>query len=179
MVWLDWWGTCMHSSREGVYGNNAVQFQSCDCSSYCTALGENGCTDMVSCQLQYLCSYQILGNWPESFEITKQWLCKTACCTIFISSGITRDGRPLQSSLCTLVQPAPSSGRTVAHNVGTTGCHRPRWLSYSPLDPRFAGSIPARIIGFFQSLKILSMTSFRREVKPWVPCHKFTACKRT
>ena len=40
------------------------------------------------------------------------------------------------------------------------------WLSYSPLDPRFAGSNPAGVDGFSQSVKILSMTSFRREVKP-------------
>ena len=31
----------------------------------------------------------------------------------------------------------------------------------------------------FQSVKILSMTSFGREVKPWVPCCRFTAHKRT
>ena len=53
------------------------------------------------------------------------------------------------------------------------------WLSYSPLDPRFAGSIPAGVDGFFQSVKILSMTSFEREGKPWVPCRRFTARKRT
>ena len=41
-------------------------------------------------------------------------------------------------------------------------------LSYSPLDPRFAGSNPAGVNGFFQSVKILSVTSFRREIKPWV-----------
>ena len=44
-----------------------------------------------------------------------------------------------------------------------------QWLTYSPLDPRFAGSIPAGVDGFFQSVKILSMTSFGREVKSWVP----------
>ena len=38
------------------------------------------------------------------------------------------------------------------------------WLSYSPLDPRFAGSNPAEVHGFFQSLKIVSMTSFGKEV---------------
>ena len=52
------------------------------------------------------------------------------------------------------------------------------WLSCSPLDLRFAGSNPARVDGFFQSVKILSMTSFGREVKPLVLCHRFTACKR-
>ena len=45
-------GMCMHSSREGVCGNNSVQFQPCDGSSYCTALGENDCTDTVSRQLR-------------------------------------------------------------------------------------------------------------------------------
>ena len=43
------------------------------------------------------------------------------------------------------------------------------WLSYSPLDPRFAGSVPAGVDRFFQSVKILSMIFFGREVKPWVP----------
>ena len=43
------------------------------------------------------------------------------------------------------------------------------WLSYSPLDPRFAGSNLPGVDGFFQSVKIQSMTSFGREVKPWVP----------
>ena len=50
-----------------------------------------------------------------------------------------------------------------------------QWLSYSPLDPRFPGSIPAGVDGFFQSVKILSLTSFGRKVKPWVPCRRFTA----
>ena len=54
-----------------------------------------------------------------------------------------------------------------------------KWLSYSQLDPRFAGSNPAGIDEFFQSVKILSMTSFGREVKPLVLCRRFTACKRT
>ena len=28
-----------------------------------------------------------------------------------------------------------------------------QWLSYSPLDPRFAGSIPAGVVGFFSESK--------------------------
>ena len=40
-----------------------------------------------------------------------------------------------------------------------------QWLSHSPLNPRFADSITAGVDGFFQSVKILSMTSFGREVK--------------
>ena len=54
-----------------------------------------------------------------------------------------------------------------------------QWSSYSPLDPRFAGTIPDGVDGLFQSVKILGMTSFGREVKPWVPCCTLTARKRT
>ena len=43
------------------------------------------------------------------------------------------------------------------------------WLSYSPLDSRFAGSNPAGVHGFFQSVKLLNMASFGREVKPLCP----------
>ena len=56
---------------------------------------------------------------------------------------------------------------------------RPRWSHGSPPDPRFAGSNPAGVDGFFQSVKTLSMTSFGREVKPWVTCSGFTVSKRT
>ena len=52
-------------------------------------------------------------------------------------------------------------------------------LSYSPLEPRFMESNAAGVDGFFQSIKILSMTSFRRDVKSWAPCRRFTVCKRT
>ena len=49
-------GVHMHCGREGVCECNAVQFQSCDGSSYCTELGENGCTDILH-QLHDSCSY--------------------------------------------------------------------------------------------------------------------------
>ena len=45
-------GMRIRISREGVCGNNAVQFQSYVGSSYCTALGENCCTYIVSRQLR-------------------------------------------------------------------------------------------------------------------------------
>ena len=41
------------------------------------------------------------------------------------------------------------------------------------------GFNPSRGRWIFQSIKILSMTSFGREIKPWVPCRTFTARKRT
>ena len=40
------------------------------------------------------------------------------------------------------------------------------------------GLKPGRSGRIFQSEKILSMPSFRGEVKPSVPCHRFTACER-
>ena len=45
--------------------------------------------------------------------------------------------------------------------------------------PPFAGLNPPGVDGFFQRVKILSMTSFGKEVKPWVPCRIFLARKRT
>ena len=41
------------------------------------------------------------------------------------------------------------------------------------------GFKPGRGRWIFQSVKILSMSYFAREVKLSVPCHRFTACKRT
>ena len=47
-----------------------------------------------------------------------------------------------------------------------------------PLVPKFAGSKPGRSRRIFQGEKILSTLSFAGEVKPSVPCRRFTACKR-
>ena len=47
-------GMRVHSNEDGVCGNNAVQFQSCDGSSYCTALRESSCIVIVSRQLRDL-----------------------------------------------------------------------------------------------------------------------------
>jgi hypothetical protein len=48
-----------------------------------------------------------------------------------------------------------------------------------PLIPKFAGSNPAEAVGFFRAKKILSKPSFGGEIKPSVPCRRFTACKRS
>jgi hypothetical protein len=45
--------------------------------------------------------------------------------------------------------------------------------------PKVASSIPAEVDGFLRVIKIRSTTSFGGEVKPSVPCRRFTACKRT
>ena len=62
-----------------------------------------------------------------------------------------------------------TSAQTPLHQVHVTQSLKSTpvvlWLSYSPLDLRFAGSNPAGVDGFFQSIKILSMTSFGREVQ--------------
>ena len=47
-----------------------------------------------------------------------------------------------------------------------------------PLVPKFASSKPGRSSRIFQDEKILSTPSFGGEVKPSVPCRRFTACKR-
>ena len=48
-----------------------------------------------------------------------------------------------------------------------------------PLVPKFAGFKPSRSRRIFQGEKILSTPSFGREVKPFVPCRRFTARKRS
>jgi hypothetical protein len=40
------------------------------------------------------------------------------------------------------------------------------------MEPRFAGSKPAKRHGFLRAIKICSTTSFRREVKLSAPCPK-------
>ena len=46
-----------------------------------------------------------------------------------------------------------------------------------PLVPKFAGSNPTEAIGLFRAKKSLRTSSFGREVKPSVPCRRFTGCK--
>jgi hypothetical protein len=48
-----------------------------------------------------------------------------------------------------------------------------------PLVPKFAGSNPAKAVGFFGRKKIHSMPSFGGEVVTSVPCRRFAACKRS
>ena len=44
--------------------------------------------------------------------------------------------------------------------------------------PKFVGSNPVEVVGFFRAKKkILSTPSFGREVKPFVSCRRFTALK--
>jgi hypothetical protein len=45
-----------------------------------------------------------------------------------------------------------------------------------PLVPKFVGSNPAETVGFLRAKKILSTPSFGGEVKPAVPCRRFSAC---
>jgi len=45
--------------------------------------------------------------------------------------------------------------------------------------PKFAGSNPAEAVRIFMGEKSSSRPSSRREVKPWVPCRRFAACKRS
>ena len=103
----------MHTSIEGVCGNNAVQFQSCVFSSYYTALGENGCTDIISYQLQEMYSCQISASLavpilqnclPYTFRQFWHHQGRLAS-TVFIMH--------IGSAFSEL--PAPSSDHTVAH----------------------------------------------------------------
>jgi hypothetical protein len=48
-----------------------------------------------------------------------------------------------------------------------------------PLVPKYADSNPAEAVGFLRAKNILSTPSFGGKVKPWVPCRRFAACKRS
>ena len=58
---------------------------------------------------------------------------------------------------------------------------RLRWSRGSVLafGTHVGGFKPGRSRRIFQVEKILSTPSFGREVKPFVPCRRFTACKRS
>ena len=61
------------------------------------------------------------------------------------------------------------------------GVKRLRWSRGSVLafGTQVRGFKPGRSRWIFQGEKILSTRSFGREVKPFVPCRRFTACKRS
>jgi hypothetical protein len=63
--------------------------------------------------------------------------------------------------------------------------YRPRCISHQAYVSVMAygtqvrGFKPCRSCRIFKGRKILSTPSFGREVKPWVPCRRFAACKRS
>ena len=122
--------------------------------------------------LQHLCTFNIVApliTFCQMFGRRRKPSARP-------SLSIARIDRPIaqRSSSLVLYRVPSSSSFTLVKSIPVV-----QRLSYSPLDPRFAGSITAGVDGFFQSVKIVSITSFGREVKPCVPCRRFTARKRT
>ena len=149
----------MCSTREGVCGNNAVPFQSCDGSSYCTLLGGNDCTDIVSCQLRVHTVIRFLHAQKQS-----------PAETISVPCAWTQHYEPQYGQ--TMVWPIhwrpnqcvrwrPGDARTdgkcgqavLQNRCFTISELTPvvQWLSHSPLDLRLAGSILAGVDGFFRA----------------------------
>ena len=122
-------GMRMRSSREGVCGNNAVKFQSCDVSRYCIALGENAALVLSHANCEIRVIIRFLGNWQERSEIVKRRFYKNACRTLSNRSGVTRDTRPLRSSSCTLTHPSVNCPhhRLTTLSVQYTS-HNWRWI---------------------------------------------------
>jgi hypothetical protein len=52
-------------------------------------------------------------------------------------------------------------------------------VACSPLVPKLAGFKPGRSRRIFQGETSSARVPFGREGKLWVPCHRFTACKRS
>ena len=82
---------------------------------------------------------------------------------------------------CRTIRSAGSSDfRLLEFYCTTFGCRTNSSVNFLTLQlPKFAGSNPAEAIGFFRAKKFLSTPSFGREVKPFVSCRRFTACKRS
>ena len=95
-------------------------------------------------------------------------LCVISCCDMQMKVG--KRGSETQLLFCNVVSYTARHISAVAksHHSGFGGLEVKCW----PLVPKFAGSNPAEAVGFF------STPSFRGEVKPSVPCRRFTACKR-
>jgi len=74
------------------------------------------------------------------------------------------------------VRPAQSLSACTRVHFTLPFTKRLRWSR--PLVPKFAGSHPARAVGFLGQ-KIRNTPSFGGEVKPSAPCCSFTACKRS
>lgn len=112
----------------------------------CTHFPKPSHRETISCSSER----DIRGNWPESSEIVKCRFCKIACRTLSISFGVTRDGRPLRSSSCTLVQP---SVNCLHHRLtilslimsGPYTLHNWRWISAGDCFWAFINRITARI----------------------------------
>jgi hypothetical protein len=69
----------------------------------------------------------------------------------------------------------PYLSAEVMKNSGFGGLEIARWH----LESKFIVSNPAQNVGFFRAIKIVSTPSVGREVNHWVPCRRFTACKRS
>ena len=120
-------GMCMHSSREAVCGNNAVQFQSCDDSSYCTVLAEHGSTDIVSYQLWNFCGYQISARSPAE----KHQYYKTVRRTYFssVSVGVCHALQSIVHTILLLIMPYTwhQYYKTVCRTYFSSGITRVSW----------------------------------------------------
>ena len=109
-----------------------MQFQSCDGSSYFTALGGNNFTDIVSHQLQDLCSYEISGELTKEFKN-----CEVTVLQYFFPHTFHQFWHHQGWSVTTVFVvhigsafsqlPAPSSDHTVTHMSGPYMWHNLCW----------------------------------------------------
>ena len=70
--------------------------------------------------------------------------------------------------------------KTYRFNIVSTSQHTIRnHTKVTDQTSKVRGFKPGRSRRIFQGEKILSTPSFGREVKPFVPCRRFTVCKRS
>ena len=118
--------------------------------------------------VQHLCSFNIVA--PIIYHLLPNvW---KASYTISASIFVDVPYRPVYCTdkFISCVVPGPSQWSFhcgESRPQWSNGHHTRLWIRRSRVRSR-RGSMD-----FFQSVKILSMTSFGREVKPWVPCRRF------
>ena len=78
-------------------------------------------------------------------------------------------------SICPSSISSKNNNAQVEENSGFGSLEVACW----PLVPKFAGSNPTEAVGFFRVRKILNTPPFGREIKSFVPCRRFMACKRS
>ena len=116
-------------------------------------------------------TYTVLGSWLTMIA-PRLLLC------MYLNDGRTNFGQAQRSE--TAARYALITN-TIALCLHLHIRLRLRWSRGSVLafGTQVRGSKPGRSCRIFQGEKILSTPSFGREVKSFVPCRRFTACKRS
>ena len=140
-----------------------------------------------SAETGFYCSAILsLARTSECTLPKSQYMLQAACsyvpnCTALLRE-VTQTARRLTCTQRNLDQNTPSPGLwLLVHYFSPVPWLKSWWSRGSVLafGTQGRGFKPCRSLRIFQSEKILTTPSFGREVKPFVPCRIFAACKNT